>query len=171
MAFGQATIAAHFTPGRSAAARAAVKDHPHKGTAATVLRVWEAAEVRADENLHVPERIVQLHRVDPLPEEIELIDSIAEPIQSLDRLAADIHTSSAHRRPHALLSQLRKMADNGTVPKPLASKVEGDSRANSHTAKVRGCNTRGKVACRSNLSVGECSFTTRRAKLSCKCAD
>src|SRR6266852_6688145 len=30
-----------------AAARAAINGHPHEGTAATVLRVWEAAEVAA----------------------------------------------------------------------------------------------------------------------------
>jgi len=32
---------------------------------------------RADANLHFPERVVQLHKVDPEPEELELIDSIA----------------------------------------------------------------------------------------------
>src|SRR6266852_207476 len=35
---------------------------------------------RADANLHFPERVVQLHRVDPLAEERELISSIAGPI-------------------------------------------------------------------------------------------
>ena len=42
---------------------------------------------RADANLHFPERIVQLHRVNPSAEELELIRLIAGPIQNLNRLS------------------------------------------------------------------------------------
>jgi SNF2 family DNA or RNA helicase len=96
---------------------------------------------RGDANLHFPERIVQLHRVDPLPAEIELIDSIAEPIQSLNRLAQTSILQALISSPHALLSQLRKMADNGTVPKSLASKVEEIVARSSVTAKLQGLAT------------------------------
>src|ERR1022692_1843599 len=61
---------------------------------------------RADANLHFPERIVQLHKVDPLPEEIELINSIAGPIQGLNRLAQISILQALISSPHAVLSQL-----------------------------------------------------------------
>src|ERR1017187_1967342 len=96
---------------------------------------------RGDANLHFPERIVQLHRVDPLPAEVELIDSIAGPIQSLDRLAQVSVLQALISSPHAVLSQLRKMADHGTVPKSLASKVEEIVARIPITAKLRGLAT------------------------------
>src|ERR1017187_9273505 len=96
---------------------------------------------RGDANLHFPERIVQLHRVDPLPAEVELIDSMAGPIQSLDRLAPASVLQAATGGPHAVLSQLRKMADHGTVPKSLASKVEEIVARIPITAKLRGLAT------------------------------
>src|SRR5579864_7465975 len=42
---------------------------------------------RADANLHFPERVVQLHKVDPVPEELELINVISGAIQPLNRLS------------------------------------------------------------------------------------
>jgi superfamily II DNA or RNA helicase len=96
---------------------------------------------RADANLHFPERIVQLHKVHPLPEELELIDAIAGPIQSLNRLAQISILQALISSPHAVLSQLRKMADNGTVPNSLASKVEEIVARIPITAKLRGLAT------------------------------
>jgi superfamily II DNA or RNA helicase len=93
---------------------------------------------RADANLHFPERIVQLHRVAPLPEELELIDSIRSPIQGLNRLAQISILQALISSPHALLSQLRRMAENGTVPKILTSKVEEIVRRIPTTAKLQG---------------------------------
>jgi SNF2 family DNA or RNA helicase len=93
---------------------------------------------RADANLHFPERIVQLHRVAPLPEELELIDSIRSPIQGLNRLAQISILQALISSPHALLSQLRRMAENGTVPKILTSKVEEIVGRISTTAKLQG---------------------------------
>jgi superfamily II DNA or RNA helicase len=93
---------------------------------------------RVDANLHFPERIVQLHRVNPLAEETELIDLIAGPIQDLNRLAQISILQALISSPHALLSQLRKMADNETVPKPLVSKAAEIVARIPVTAKLQG---------------------------------
>ena len=42
---------------------------------------------RGDAKLYFPERVVQMHKVDPTPAELELIHAIAKPIQKLNRLA------------------------------------------------------------------------------------
>ncbi len=96
---------------------------------------------RADVNLHFPERIVQLHKVDPMPEEIELIGSVAKSILSLNRLAQISILQALISSPHAVLSQLRKMADNGTVPKSFASDVEEIVARIPITAKLQGLAT------------------------------
>lgn len=96
---------------------------------------------RADADLHFPERIVQLHRVDPTREELELIDLIARPIQSLNRLAQISLLQALISSPHALLSQLKRMAENGTVPKPLASEAEEIVDRTADTAKLQGLGT------------------------------
>jgi superfamily II DNA or RNA helicase len=93
---------------------------------------------RADANLHFPERIVQLHRVDPTREELELIDLTAGSIQSLNRLAQISLLQALISSPHALLSQLKRMAENGTVPKSLASKAEEIVERTPDTAKLQG---------------------------------
>ena len=67
-----------------------------------------------------PKELCRLHRVEPLPEEIELIDAIAEPIQDLNRLAQISILQALVSSPHALLSQLKKMAEKETVPASLA---------------------------------------------------
>ncbi len=96
---------------------------------------------RTDANLHFPERIVQLHRVDPSPEERELIDAIAEPIQSLNRLAQISILQALISSPHALVCQLRKMADNRTVPTSLANKIGEIVARSPTTAKLQGLAT------------------------------
>lgn len=96
---------------------------------------------RADANLHFPERIVQLHRVDPLPEEHELIETIAGPIQALNRLAQISILQALISSPHALLAQLRKMADNGTVSRVLLNSVEEIVSRIHSTAKLQGLGT------------------------------
>src|SRR5579862_1748094 len=70
---------------------------------------------RADANLHFPERIVQLHKVDPLAEEVELIDLIAASIQGLDRLSQVSILKALTSSPHALLSELKTRARKGSV--------------------------------------------------------
>ncbi len=93
---------------------------------------------RGDANLHFPERIVQLHRADPLPEEVELINAIAIPIQKLNRLAQISILQAAISSPHALLSQVKKMAAHGTLPQALADSIEDVVSRIKSTAKLRG---------------------------------
>ena len=96
---------------------------------------------RADANLHFPERVVQLHRVDPLPEERELISSIAGPIQTLNRLAQISLLQALISSPHALMSEIRNMANKGTVPEALANQVEEVVGRIPTTAKLEGLGT------------------------------
>ena len=96
---------------------------------------------RVDANLHFPERIVQLHRVDPRPEEIELIRLIAGPIQNLNRLAQISILQAVISSPHALNSQLKQMARNKTVPQALADSVNEVVGRIRVTAKLQGLAT------------------------------
>src|SRR5215472_2678409 len=93
---------------------------------------------RGDADLHFPERIVQLHRVNPTHEELELIELIAKPIQNLNRLAQISLLQALISSPHALLSQLKRMAENGTVPRTLASAAEEIVQRTPDTAKLKG---------------------------------
>jgi superfamily II DNA or RNA helicase len=96
---------------------------------------------RADANLHFPERIVQLHRVNPSAEELELIGLIAEPIQKLNRLSQISILQALMSSPHALLAQLRQMAKNKTIPEGLAESVEHVVARIRVTAKLQGLAT------------------------------
>jgi superfamily II DNA or RNA helicase len=96
---------------------------------------------RADANLHFPERIVQLHRVNPSSEELELIGLIAEPIQKLNRLSQISILQALMSSPHALLAQLRQMAKNKTIPEGLAESVEQVVARIRVTAKLQGLAT------------------------------
>ena len=78
---------------------------------------------RSDAKLYFPDRVVQLHRVEPTAEELELIQVIAKPIQRLNRLAQISILQALTSSPHALLAQLNTMARNGTVPQELAGAV------------------------------------------------
>src|SRR6266849_5193792 len=78
---------------------------------------------RGDAKLYFPDRVVQLHRVDASPAELELIRVIAKPIQKLNRLAQIGILQALTSSPHALMAQLTNMARNGTVPQDLAAAV------------------------------------------------
>ncbi|MBI3126531.1 MAG: DEAD/DEAH box helicase [Candidatus Tectomicrobia bacterium] len=79
---------------------------------------------RNDAKLYFPDRIVQMHRVDPTVAELQLIDAIAKPIQCLKNKLAQISILQAlTSSPEALLAQLKNMARNGTVPSQLAETV------------------------------------------------
>jgi superfamily II DNA or RNA helicase len=93
---------------------------------------------RADANLHFPERIVQLHRVDPSAEELQLIRLIAGPIQNLNPLAQISILQAVISSPHALLSQLQHMTKNKTIPDGLAEAVEQVVSRIRLTAKLQG---------------------------------
>jgi hypothetical protein len=93
---------------------------------------------RADANLHFPERVVQLHKVDPVPEELELIDVVARSIRSLNRLSQISILQAVISSPHAVRAELRNMAAKGTVPESLAARVDEIVGKISVTAKLRG---------------------------------
>jgi superfamily II DNA or RNA helicase len=93
---------------------------------------------RADANLHFPERIVQLHRVKPTSEEMELINLIAEPIQNLNRLAQISILQALVSSPHALNAQLKGMALRRTIPESLAIDVQEVVSRIRITGKLRG---------------------------------
>ncbi len=93
---------------------------------------------RGDAKLYFPERVVQMHQVDPTPAELELIRAIAEPIQKLNRLAQIGILQALTSSPHALSAQLQNMARNGTVPAELAETVKAIVETMPLSAKLRG---------------------------------
>jgi superfamily II DNA or RNA helicase len=96
---------------------------------------------RGDANLHFPERIVQLRRVNPSAEELELIRLIAGPIQKLNRLSQISILQALVSSPFALLSQLKQMAKNKTIPEGLAESVEQVVARIRVTSKLQGLAT------------------------------
>ena len=67
---------------------------------------------RGDAKLYFPDRIVQMHRVDPTAAEIELISTIAKPIQKLNWLVQISILQALTSSPDALSAQLANMARN-----------------------------------------------------------
>ena len=93
---------------------------------------------RADANLQFPERVVQLHRVEPSGGERELIGAIAGPIQGLNRLTQISILQALVSSPHALLAEIKNMAEKGTVPKSFANKVAEIVTRTAMTSKLAG---------------------------------
>ncbi|HZL41611.1 MAG TPA: SNF2-related protein [Pseudolabrys sp.] len=93
---------------------------------------------RGDAKLHFPDRIVKRHQVDPTPAELELIKTIAEPIQSLNRLVQISILKALASSPEALNSQLKNMARNGTIPPGLSLAVDAIVQRMPLTAKLKG---------------------------------
>jgi superfamily II DNA or RNA helicase len=79
---------------------------------------------RGDAKLYFPDRVVQMHRVDPTAAELGLINAIAKPLQKLNRLAQISILQALTSSPDALMAQLINMARNGTVPADLATTVK-----------------------------------------------
>src|SRR5262249_2072289 len=75
---------------------------------------------RGDGKLYFPDRVVQMHKVDPTPAELMLIKTIAGSVQKLNRLAQISILQALTSSPDALMVQLRNMARNGTIPIELA---------------------------------------------------
>lgn len=96
---------------------------------------------RADARLHFPERIVQLHKVDPLPEEQELIQLVAREIQNLNLLAQISILQALISSPHAVNSQVKRMAAHGTVSSSFSQSVEELVERIPTTAKLYGLAT------------------------------
>jgi len=93
---------------------------------------------RGDAKLYFPDRVVQMHRVNPTAGELALIRAIAKPIQSLNKLSQISILQALTSSPQALLGQLNNMARNKTVPSELASTVKGIVDSMSHSAKLVG---------------------------------
>lgn len=93
---------------------------------------------RGDARLHFPERLVKRRQVDPTPAELELIKTIAEPIQKLNRLVQISILKALASSPDALNSQLKNMARNGTIPVALSRTVDAIVTTMPLTAKLRG---------------------------------
>ena len=70
---------------------------------------------RWDANLHFPERIVQLHDVEPTYNERELINIVAGSIEKMNRLAQIGILQSLVSSPQALVRRLENMVENGTI--------------------------------------------------------
>jgi superfamily II DNA or RNA helicase len=96
---------------------------------------------RGDAKLYFPDRVVQLHRVDPTSAEFELVRVIAKPIQKLNRLAQISILQALTSSPHALMAQLTTMARNGTVPQDLAAAVCSIVGSMKASAKLKGLGT------------------------------
>ena len=93
---------------------------------------------RGDAKLYFPERVVQLHQVTPTPQELELIEAIAEPIQRLNALAQISILQALVSSPEALMAQLNNMARRGTVPSELAATVRLIVSRMTTSAKLQG---------------------------------
>jgi len=93
---------------------------------------------RVDAKLHFPTRKVQMHKVQPTTEEMELIKVISQPIQKLNRLAQISILQALVSSPHALAAQLERMALNRTVPASLANDVRAIVNKMGTIAKLKG---------------------------------
>jgi superfamily II DNA or RNA helicase len=93
---------------------------------------------RGDAKLYFPERVVQMHKVDPTSAELQLIGAIAKPIQKLNRLAQISILQALVSSPEALMAQLNNMARNGTVSTELAATVRAIVAGMPPSAKLHG---------------------------------
>ncbi len=93
---------------------------------------------RGDAKLSFPDRVVQMHKVDPTAAELQLISAIARPIQKLNRLAQISILQALTSSPDALMAQLNNMARNGTVPQELAATVRTIVTGMPRSAKLQG---------------------------------
>jgi superfamily II DNA or RNA helicase len=93
---------------------------------------------RGDAKLYFPERIVQMHRVNPTTEEQQLVAAIAGPIQKMNRLAQISILQALVSSPEALMTQLNNMANKGTAPAYLATEVRAIVERMSSSAKLQG---------------------------------
>jgi SNF2 family DNA or RNA helicase len=93
---------------------------------------------RGDAKLSFPDRVVQMHKVDPTPAELQLISAIAKPIQLLNRLAQISILQALTSSPDAFMAQLNNMARKGTVSQELAATVRAIVTAMPTSAKLQG---------------------------------
>lgn len=79
---------------------------------------------RWDANLHFPERIVQLHNVDPTAQEMELIKIATDWIEKMNRLVQIGILQSLVSSPEALVSRLEHMFESRTINWDFLQKVK-----------------------------------------------
>ena len=93
---------------------------------------------RGDAKLYFPERKVLRHQVEPTAAELELIETIAKPIQKLNRLTQISILQALTSSPEALSAQLTNMARKGTAPPDLAISVKAIVSRMPLSAKLTG---------------------------------
>ena len=93
---------------------------------------------RGDAKLYFPDRVVQMHKVDPTTAELQLIKAIAEPIQKLNRLTQISILQALTSSPEALMAQLDNMARSRTAPPELAATVRAIVTGMPASAKLNG---------------------------------
>jgi predicted RecB family nuclease len=93
---------------------------------------------RGDAKLYFPERVVQMHHVNPTHAELELIEAIAEPIQAMNPLLQISVLQALVSSPEAVMSQLNNMARKGTGPPELAATVREIVSRMATSAKLQG---------------------------------
>jgi Helicase conserved C-terminal domain/SNF2-related domain len=97
---------------------------------------------RGDANLHFPNRVVQLHRVQPTQEEQHLIAMLAKPVRELRNRYSQIGIlQSLTSSPDALRSRLKNMARNGTFPAEVAGPIIQFIEKMPRSAKLQGLAT------------------------------
>lgn len=93
---------------------------------------------RGDAKLAFPDRVVQMHKVLPTSAELDLIRTVAEPIQTMNRLAQISILQALVSSPDALSAQLGNMARKGTVPPELSAAVSAIVKRMPPSAKLTG---------------------------------
>jgi superfamily II DNA or RNA helicase len=93
---------------------------------------------RGDAKLLFPDRVVQMHRVNPTRAELQLISVIAKPIQKMNRLAQIGILQDLVSSPEALSKRLNNMVRNGTAPVELATAVKAIVDTMPLSAKLAG---------------------------------
>lgn len=96
---------------------------------------------RGDANLHFPERVVQLHKTEPTPYEIELINEVANQINNLNILTQIMILQAVVSSPEALVSIINNMARKDTIDIGFAQKIRNVASRIKITAKLRGLET------------------------------
>jgi superfamily II DNA or RNA helicase len=93
---------------------------------------------RGDAKLLFPDRVVQMHQVNPTSAELQLISVIAKPIQKMNRLAQIGILQDLVSSPEALSKRLNNMVRNGTAPAELAATVKAIVDTMPVSAKLEG---------------------------------
>jgi superfamily II DNA or RNA helicase len=96
---------------------------------------------RGDAQLHFPSRKIFRQAVTPTPQELQLIATLAKPIQRLNRLAQISILQALTSSPDACAAQLENMARRNTFPDADARKFKALVKALPMSAKLQGVAT------------------------------